>query len=97
VIKSGLAIPHIIIPGEKVFFIMPVRCRWGILFENEQEAVNTAFVLAGSIDERKFHLKALMAIAQIIQEENFESKWLGATSKEELKSILLLSRRAREK
>jgi len=97
VIKSGLAIPHIIIPGEKTFFIMPVRCRWGILFENEQEAVNIAFVLAGTIDDRKFHLKTLMAIAQIIQEESFESKWLSAKSKEELRSILLLSRRAREK
>jgi len=95
VIKTGLAIPHIILPGEKTFAIIPVRCRNGILYPGEEDPVYISFVLAGSVDERKFHLKALMAIAQIMQTRDFVNKWMEAKNIEDLRSLLLFSRRDR--
>lgn len=96
IIKPGLAIPHIIIPGEKCFDIIPVRCKKGIRFPENEELVHTMFVLIGTLDERSYHLRALMAIANLIQENNFDKRWMSARNKEELRDVILLSNRKRE-
>ncbi len=54
------------------------------------------FILAGSKDQRNYHLRALMAIAQIVQEKSFEEKWLAARGIEGLRNLLLLSGRQRD-
>jgi mannitol/fructose-specific phosphotransferase system IIA component (Ntr-type) len=54
------------------------------------------FVLAGSRDERNYHLRALMAIAQIAQESDFEKRWLAARDAEAIRNLILLSTRKRE-
>jgi len=95
VLHPGLAIPHIIIPGNKKFIVIPVRCKEGIFFPKSRAPVRIAFILAGTRDERNFHLKALMAIAQIVQSQDFEKLWLEARSVEELRSIILLASRKR--
>ena len=97
VIKDGLAIPHIICEGEKEFYILLARCKVGVKFEGVRAPVNTVFVLAGSKDERNFHLRALSAIAQIVQEEEFENNWKNAKNVEELRDIVLLAERHRMK
>ncbi len=56
----------------------------------------TAFALVGSRDERNYHLRALMAIAHIAQEEGFEDRWLSAPEAEGLRDICLLSDRKRD-
>ncbi len=96
VIRSGLAIPHIIVPGNKKFDVLLVRCCAGLFFSCSPAPVYTMFVLAGSIDERNYHLRALMAIAEIAQEADFEKKWLEAKSTEELRDLIILSTRRRE-
>ncbi len=53
------------------------------------------YVLVCSADERILHLKVLAAIAQIAQNPEFDKKWLEASSKEELKNIILLAERKR--
>jgi mannitol/fructose-specific phosphotransferase system IIA component (Ntr-type) len=53
------------------------------------------FVLAGSADERNFHLRALAAIAQIVQDPHFEEKWMEAKGEEALRDIVLLGERRR--
>ncbi len=95
VIRPGLAIPHIIIEGEKHFDILLVRCREGISFPESEESVNTVFVLTGTRDERNFHLRALSAIAQIVMDPNFEKKWMAAKSEEALRDVVLLGKRRR--
>lgn len=97
VIKNGLAIPHIICEGEKEFYILLARCKVGVKFEGVRVPVNTVFVLAGSKDERNFHLRALSAIAQIVQEKEFENNWKNAKNVEELRDIVLLAERHRMK
>ena len=96
VIRPGLAIPHVVVPGEKKFDVLLVRCRKGLAFSCAPQPVYTMFVLVGSLDERNYHLRALMAIAQIAQEANFEKKWLAARNTEELRDVILLSARKRD-
>ncbi len=89
------AIPHIIIEGEKRFDILLVRCQEGIVWNAAGEKVFTAFCLVGTKDERNFHLQALMAIAQILQDPDFHNHWIQARTPQQLRGVLLLSRRRR--
>lgn len=97
VIRPGLAIPHIIIEGENQFELLIARCEAGIVFSDMSTPVYTVFILVGTRDERNFHLRALSAIAQITQDVNFDKDWLKAKSIEELRDIILLAKRRREK
>lgn len=96
VLTDSLAIPHIIIEGEKKFNILLARCKEGIYFNDEAQKVNTVFVITGTRDERNFHLQSLAAIAQIVQNSNFEKKWLKAKNIEALRDIVLLGDRRRK-
>jgi len=95
VLNPFLAIPHVIIEGEKVVDILLVRCRSGIAFPESSSEVHTVFVLIGTRDERPFHLRALAAICQIVQDPHFEKKWMRAKSEEVLRDIVLLGKRRR--
>ena len=89
VLAPGLAVPHIIIQGEQKFAMLLVRCRSGIVFADDKPPVHAAFVLVGSKDERRFHLEALSAIAQIVMDPRFEKKWMRARDKEGLRELML--------
>ena len=95
VIRSGLAIPHIIVPGQNKFKILLARAKAGITFVESTEPVHIVFVLVGTKDERNFHLRALAAIAQICQQYEFDKNWLSARNIQELKDIILLAERKR--
>ncbi len=96
VISDAVAIPHIIVDGEKKFEILLVRGKKGIVYPDGKKPY-IVFILIGSLDERNFHLKALSAIAQIIHNKNFRDDWLNAKSEGVLKEIILISRRERFK
>lgn len=95
VLKPGLAVPHIVVDGEHLFDMVLVRCSQGIVFPGQEKPVTAAFVLFGTRDERNFHLKALMAIAHIVEEKGFNERWKSARNEEDLRDIILLSKRAR--
>ncbi|MFQ5681165.1 MAG: amino acid permease [Candidatus Omnitrophota bacterium] len=95
VLNPELAIPHIVIPGSAKFTILLARCRQGIKFSQGSPKVKIVFVLAGTKDERNFHLRALSAIAQIVQDAHFEKSWLAAKTGEVLRDIVLLGERRR--
>jgi mannitol/fructose-specific phosphotransferase system IIA component (Ntr-type) len=84
-----VATPHIIIEGRDRFELAIARCRSGFLFPDQQERVHTIFVLANSLDQRSYHLRALSAMAQIIQTPDFEQAWLTAPDAEALRRIIL--------
>jgi APA family basic amino acid/polyamine antiporter len=94
VVTPFVAIPHIIVEGEKLFRILLVRSREGILFEHDS-SLKAFFVIVGSRDMRNMHLKGLAAIAHIVQHPEFEKRWLDAKNEDQLKDILLLSDRVR--
>ncbi len=97
VLSPGLAIPHIIIEGTHTFIMLLARCRGGIVFPERDQKVHMVFVIAGTRDERNFHLRALSAIAQIVQDPGFEKKWMSAKNKESLRDVILLGKRRRHK
>ena len=97
VVAPGLAIPHIIVEGEDIFEVMLVRVREGAVFSDLNKPVRTVFVLVGSMDQRNYHLRALMTIARIVQEAGFEERWEKAQNSEQLRDVVLLSSREREK
>jgi len=90
-----LAIPHIIVDGEHSFSLLIARCKNGINFSEEHPDVKAVFVLAGTLDERPFHLRALAAVAGIVQDPHFEEKWMKAKDEHALRDILLLGQRKR--
>jgi APA family basic amino acid/polyamine antiporter len=96
VVEPGLAIPHVIVPGENIFDVLLLRSRSGVRFPAQDKPVNVVFVLIGSADQRNYHLRALMAVAHIVQEHDFIDRWLKAPAGEHLRDIILLSRRKRD-
>lgn len=95
-LRPGLAIPHIIIPGTGKFTVNLARCKGGINFSDDTEPVHIVFVLAGTMDERNFHLKALMAIAEITTASGFDELWKKCLTIQGLRDLVLLSKRRRE-
>jgi APA family basic amino acid/polyamine antiporter len=96
VVQPGFAIPHIVVDGNSKFDILLVRARGGIDFTGAIDPVRIMFILAGSRDERNYHLRALMAIAQVAQEKQFEDRWLAARDTEAIRNLILLSTRKRD-
>jgi len=96
VVQPGFAIPHIVVEGENKFDILLVRAVDGIDFPNTLDPVNIMFVLAGSQDQRNYHLRVLMAIAQIAQEKDFEKRWIAARDTAAIRNLILLSTRKRD-
>lgn len=96
VVRPGLAIPHVIVEGDGIFEIMLIRAKGGIIFSDLHPPVKTVFFLVGSLDERNYHLRALMTIAHIVQKPDFEKRWFQAHHIEQLRDIVLLSSRKRE-
>ncbi|MDD3118440.1 MAG: amino acid permease [Victivallales bacterium] len=94
-INHFVAIPHLILEGEGCFQIELVRCKDGAAMEGANGLVKAVFVILGTRDCRNYHLKALAAIAQIVQGNNFESRWLAARDCDQLRDILLLGKRKR--
>lgn len=97
VISSGLAVPHMVIDGEHVFDILLARSRQGFVFHPDKPVVHSVFVLIGTKDERNFHLQALWAIAQIVQEPGFDKRWRAARGEQGLRDLVLLGERKRQR
>lgn len=95
VLLPGLAIPHVMIEGTGRFEVLIARCREGIKFPGQDERVYAAFVLMGTEDERNFHLRALSAVAHIVQNDAFERDWLLARDAEALRKLILGATRRR--
>jgi amino acid transporter/mannitol/fructose-specific phosphotransferase system IIA component (Ntr-type) len=95
VLTPCLAIPHVVVPGEGHFEIMLARCREGVEFSDKAPNIKAIFVLAGSRDERNFHLRALAGLAQIVQDPHFEERWMKAKGGEDLRDLILLGKRRR--
>jgi len=94
-INPDIAIPHIIIEGEKHFDVLLARCKKGIKFGEDIPEVKAVFVLVGTRDERNFHLRSLASIAQIISARDFMTRWMRAKNIENLRDTVLLGERKR--
>ncbi|MFP4460366.1 MAG: amino acid permease [Candidatus Zixiibacteriota bacterium] len=94
-ISPFVAVPHLVLEGTERFHLIVIRCKEGISFSDMYPDVKALFVLAGSRDQRTFHLQVLAAIAQIVSNEKFENRWLKARNEKNLRDLLILSDRRR--
>jgi APA family basic amino acid/polyamine antiporter len=94
-LSDSLAVPHVVVEGENRFEMLIARIKNGVKFSDNAPHVNTIFVLAATRDERNFHLRALAAIAQVVQEQDFEKRWFAAKNDQALRDVILLTKRQR--
>jgi len=95
VLTPAVAIPHLLVEGSNSFELVIVKNDAGIRFNTKANHVKAVFLIFSTLDRRNLHLRALAAIAQIIQNPSFEKRWNSADTPDKLKDILLLSRRKR--
>ena len=96
-LSPNLAVPHMVVEGKGRFEMLIARMQGGVRFSEDAAKVTTIFVLAATRDERNFHLRALAAIAQVVQESGFEKRWSAAKDAQGLRDVILLSQRRRPK
>src|SRR6056297_2269839 len=96
-ITDHVAIPHIIVPGKKKFKLGLVRIKKGIKWDENSPPVNAVFILIGTMDMREYHLKSLMAVSQLLQNDDFFDKWMNADDEKDLKNTIRLMPRKRHK
>ncbi len=95
VLTPLLAVPHVVIDQTEHFDVLLARCREGVHFSERAPDIRTVFVIVGGRTQRNFYLRVLAAIAQIVQNPDFETKWMAARSEQGMRDIVLLSRRDR--
>lgn len=96
VLTPTLAVPHVVVDQSESFDILLARCRSGVFFSDGAPQIRTIFVIVGSRAERNFYLRVLSAIAQVVQNPDFELKWMSARTEQALRDVVLLSKRRRE-
>ncbi len=96
VLISTVAVPHIFVDEASIYEIVLLRCNSGIQFSKKYKHVKTVIAVVSSKNMRTQHLKTLTAIAQVIQDKEFDKKWENAETAKNLKDIFLLSDRRRE-
>jgi len=94
-VSDFLAIPHIIIDGENKMFMKIIRCSSGIKFTEKENSVKAVFLFGGTQDKRVLHLKTIMAMATLVENKDFQKKWIQSDGIVELKNLMILSSRKR--
>lgn len=94
-IAPGFAVPHVALERPHRFHMVIARAREGVVFPRIEEEAHALFVLVRSRGERTLHLRVLAAIAQIIQDPDFERRWLEATDSEKLRALVRHAERRR--
>ncbi len=95
VLTPAVAIPHLVLPEADGLELVLVKCDAGIDFGPDAGMVKAAIFLFIAPNQRNLYLRALAAIAQIIQHPSFEQRWSRADNSGKLRDLLLLSKRKR--
>jgi len=96
VVRPGLAIPHIFLDDLGAFQVVLARIADGVVFDEENRPVRAVFAIAAPSGERNLYLRALVAIAEIAQDPEFDLKWQEARGPEALREVILAAERRRE-
>ncbi|ROR03204.1 amino acid permease [Desulfosoma caldarium] len=78
-----------------LFDVVLVRSRQGIRFPEAEAPVHAMFFFLVGADEQDFHLKAVAALAQVVQDPQFDTRWHQARNAQALKDIIVLTDRRR--
>ncbi len=88
-IKPGVIMPTLIIPKRHKFNIILVRCKKGILFSSKQPRAKAIIFVISTSDEYNFYLHSLMWFANVVEEPDFDRKWMKAKGEKELRKIII--------
>jgi len=88
-VAPGLAIPHIVVPGEKQFVLAIVRSEKGIPWGDPERKAHAVFAFVSTLDHRVLHLRILAFLAQMAHHPEFMERFLEAKSPQELRQFLL--------
>ncbi len=85
------------VSGERpdLFDVVLVRSREGLFPPGAEAPVHALFFFLVGSEEQDFHLKAVAALAQVLQDPHFDSRWRHARSAQALKDIIVLADRRR--
>ena len=95
VVSDFVAIPHVILGNFQDFNLLMIRCKEGVHFSDKTPSIKAIFVFLGMKENVLFHLRCLASIAYIVQEEEFNKRWMKARNENSIKDLMLLSRRKR--
>jgi len=96
-VTSGVALPHLRLPDITQSTMVIVRSRDGITVDvgdafgghHEEDSVHAIFFLVSPEDDPSQHLRLLAQLAGHVDQEGFMTRWLTATTNQEMKEILL--------
>lgn len=78
-----------------VFDVVLVRSREGLRLPGAEAPVHALFFFLVGTDEQDFHLKAVAALAQVLQDPKFDLRWRHARNTQALKDLIVLADRRR--
>jgi len=96
-VTSGVALPHLRLPNISQSTMVIARSTDGISIDvgdalgghHEEEAIHAIFFLVSPEDDPSQHLRLLAQLAGHVDREGFMTRWLTATTNQEMKEILL--------
>ena len=89
VLHPGIAIFSQEVQGRDVFEILAVRTKKGLLVSEDINPIHASFIVIASPDKRNFYMHSLMWIVQMADNCDFDTVWITAKDKDELRNILL--------
>ncbi len=87
-VSDGVAIPHAKFENVKSFELLIARVKNGIAFEKGGHDIRCIFVIIGSKNDPRKHLRILAEVAVRADQEDFLKKWKEASNEEELWNLL---------
>lgn len=94
-IFPGIAVAQVSASRPDLFDVVLVRSQHGLRLPGLESPIYALFLFFVGADEQNFHLKAVAALAQIVQDPQFDARWRHARDAQALKDILVLTDRRR--
>ncbi len=94
-IFPGILVAEVPVARSDIFDVILVRSRQGIRFPEAQASMHAMFFFLVGADEEDFHLKAVAALAQVLQDPQFDTRWQHARTPQALKDMIVLTDRRR--
>jgi len=94
-IFEGIGVAEAAASRPDVFDVVLVRSRAGISFPGAAAPLHALFFFLVGSDEKDFQLKAVAALAQVLQDPKFDSRWRRARNAQALKDLIVLADRRR--
>ncbi len=86
--ESGLALPHVLTDKVEGSYLVLARSRGGVELTGSSEPVRAFFVLLGSMEEPRRHLRTLAEIARRTEQPGFMDRWMGVDLRDLPETVL---------